>query len=238
MQSKIVRLIAAIFLVVGLVLMGGGIWAWSAHNRISSDGLRTQATVIDLEYRRDASQDGGGWAAVFEYQDRDGKTHIHRPNSTSNPPAYSHGETVDIFYLPDAPEQAMVDDFMGRWLLTTILSGMGAVFILLGGSMLALHLRGKHTQARLQKEGVEVLAKFTRCDPDPGIVVQGRTPWRVSAQAQDLESGKYSSYLSPPIWVDLTEALSGKTVPVLVDPSDDGSYWMDLTGYIDEDQFA
>lgn len=237
MKSKVGFWLGAVFLAVGLCIIGASGLTWKAQRDIFDNGIRTKAQVIDLQYIRDDEGDGS-WAPIFAFRDQQGKNHIYRPNSSSNPPAYSRNEIVDIVYLPDQPERAVVDDFTGRWLLPTFLLCFGGLFAAMGGTVMAIDRSSRRAENRMRDEGTLVMAEVTGCHPDSSLNVNGRTPWRVSAQAKDETSGKYKSYLSPPIWIDLSKPLKGKSVRVMVDPSGADDYWMDLTDYIEEDEFA
>ena len=225
----------AIFSIIGLAMGAGTIWAWSAGQRYINEGIATTGTVIDLEYR-DSDEGSGTYAPVVEFIDRDGVTRTHHSSSSSNPPAYKRGEEVTLYYLPDEPERAMIDSFSDRYLLPLILGLFALVFGGVGFGMIAFGIRKRRRLAHFKQRGLPIQAQFVECHRDTGIKVNGRSPWRVVAQATHPASGKQQDFVSDMIWVNLTEQLRGKRITVLVDPADPASYFIDLGEYMHDDE--
>ncbi len=98
-----------------------------------------------------------------------------------------------------------------------IFGGIGLVFVLIGLPFLYLYWKRRGVIARLKRAGERIEAEFMRCDVDIGTVVNGRNPYRVHAQGKHPKTGRLASFVSEPIWLDLSSTLEGKTVPVLVD---------------------
>jgi len=234
-MQKPLNWISWIFATVGLAMAGGAFWAWSSSQRYLNEGIETTGRVIDLEYR-DSDDSSGTYAPVVEFTDREGTQRIYRSSSSSNPPAYKRGEQVTLYYLPDEPERAMIDGFDDRYLLPAILGVFGLVFGGIGFGIIIYYLRQRQRNARLEKYGIPIQAKFVECYRDTSTSVNGRHPWRVVAQAAHPASGKQQDYVSDMIWVDLTEQLRDKRVTVLIDPQDPDSYGVDLDNYMHDNE--
>ena len=62
-------------------------------------------------------------------------------NSGANPPEFEVGRRVILLYDPQKPTHAEIDNFWSLWFLTILLSGIGAVFAMIGGGMLIYEMR-------------------------------------------------------------------------------------------------
>ena len=230
------RWISWIFSIFGTLMLAGTVWLWSSSQEIVSAGIRTTGEVIDLEYR-DSDEGSGTYAPIVRFTDRDGNTRYYHSTSSSNPPAYERGEQVTLYYMPGAPERAMIDSFSDRYLGPIILGFMGLIFGGVGYGLLYAQIRKRRRTAHLEQHGIPIHAEFVECYRDTSTRVNGRSPWKVVAQAQHPASGKLEDFTSDMIWVDLTQELTGRRIPVRVDPQDPQSYLVDLSQWLhDEDQ--
>ncbi len=236
-MSNVAKTIGLIFGTVGLAMAGGGAWLWNNSESYVENGILTQGTVVDLVYKSD-SDGSGTYAPVVEFTDRDGVSRRYHSNSSSNPASYSRGEKVDLYYMADAPEKAMIDSFTDRHLGPVVLGGMGLLFATVGGGMTFAYFRRRKIIAHLQDKGVPIEAEFQECYHDTTTKMNGRSPWRVVAQGRHPATGKIDDFRSEPIWVDLTNHLKGKRIRVLVDLADPEKHWVDLSEYISEEDAA
>lgn len=235
-MRKPLNIIGSIFAVIGTLMAGGAIWAWTHNESYVRDGIEVRGTVIDLDYSRDSDGDGS-YRPVVRFTDREGQSRVYYSNTGSNPPSYTRGEEVTLYYLPDQPERALIDSFTERYLLPLIFGIFGLVFGGIGYGLLFARYGAKRRAEHLKANGLPIQAKFVECYRDTTTKVNGRSPWRVTAQAGHPASGKQQDFVSEMIWVDLTDELTGKRVPVLVDPADPESYLVDLSQWMhDEEQ--
>lgn len=230
-MPRFVFWIGSIFLLVGLGLLTGAFFVERSARRFDASAVSAAGTVIDLA--RQSSDDGYTYAPVVEWYDEAGTRQEFVGSVASSPPAYDRGEAVAVLYPPGKPGKAKVADFTNRWFETLVLGGMGAVFSLVGGGIAFFYLRRRRQVAHLEQAGLPIQAKFLETFRDTRIEVNGRNPYRVAAQATHPATGKICRFESDPIWVDPTEALAGKTVPVLVDPHDEEAHFVDLSSCVD-----
>lgn len=230
-MPRFVLWIGLIFGIIGLAIIASGVWSWQSRQAIIAAGIRTTGIVTELDY-------SGTYYPVVEFRDRSGQPHTYRARSGSNPPSYTRGERVEIVYLPGNPEHALIDDFMGRWMLPAFLLCFGGVFAAVGWTTAYFYWRRKRMIAKVKQRGVPVTARFVESFRDTSITVNGRHPWKVAAQATNPLTGKQDAFESDAVWVDLSEVLAGKTVRVLIDPDRPDRHWIDLTDHVGEDDFA
>lgn len=57
------------------------------------------------------------------------ETHQFISNSGCKPACYKEGETVNVLYLPNHPEEAQLNTFLSLWVPTILICGIGVVFI-------------------------------------------------------------------------------------------------------------
>ena len=206
-----------VFAIIGLGVMAGGVLSHRSHQHIIDNGIRTRGVVVDLIRKTDG--DGvSTYAPAVEYRDRNRRPRIFRSSTGSSPPAYSRGEEVEIVYLPDRPERALIDDFSGRWFLPVFLLAFGAVFAVVGGGLAYFYIRRRKTIARLKVHGVPASARFVECYRDTSFRINGRNPYKVAAQGTNPVTGKLDTFVSDAMWVDLSQVLEGGVLKVMIDP--------------------
>lgn len=106
-------------------------------NALTADG-----TVVELI--RSRSSDSNTYRPVVKFETKDGSIIEFTSSSGSNPPSYSEGEIVEVLYQGWSPEQAKINGFFSLWGVPTILGGIGAVFFIVGFSIILLgSLKGK-----------------------------------------------------------------------------------------------
>lgn len=220
-----------LFSVVGTGMAIGALSILSADRELAAEGLRAQGTVIDLEFH--SKNDGGGtYRPVVEFVDEDGDRQLYRSPSGSNPAAYERGEIVEIIYLADSPEQAMIDSFSDRWLLPL---GLGVLALALGGAGYAALFFGIRRYKQIQwlkAHGSEIQADFVRCWCDTSIRLGNARPWRVEVEGLHPATGQTIKFVSDQVRRNLDRELEGKQVRVLVNPSKSDEHYVDLSRYL------
>lgn len=113
-------IIGLVFGVVGAILLSIIIYLIIANQNFLKEAHSTRAVVVSNPAR-----------PVFEYN-YDGQTYTHYSNVSSNPPAYHIGEEVEIYVNRNDPSDILIDTFMDRWFVITLLGGMGTLFFSIG----------------------------------------------------------------------------------------------------------
>lgn len=143
-------IIGAVFAGIGVILGAVCLLIVALDNDFRSSAVRTEGTVIGYEtrYGNHRDDDNGPsrrsvtYAPVVRFTTEDGRTiEFTSGVSRSNKPL--NGTKVDVLYDPDNPQHAKVDDMAGRLLAPVITGGLGALFLLIGLLLLALHLRAR-----------------------------------------------------------------------------------------------
>ena len=137
MKNNPVAILRLVFGAVGLVLCAV---AWLLHHNtatfIASAG-RTQGEVMRLLHVESSKRnESGTWKPLVRFKAPSGEIVEFAPSSSSSPPAYEVGETVDVFFDPNAPQDAMLDGFFSLWGGAAITGGLGLVFLLVTAGLL------------------------------------------------------------------------------------------------------
>lgn len=125
-----VRTVKIVFGLVGVSMLVG---AWLLQRNSSTfiaSASKAQGEVIALESvgssRRNSSPT---WRPRVRFKAPSGAIIEFAPSSSSNPPAYSEGEVVGVFFNPSNPQDARLDGFFDLWGGAAIVGGLGAVFL-------------------------------------------------------------------------------------------------------------
>lgn len=225
---KFLWIFGAIFLLAGVGMLTGGFFVWHSSADFAAHAVSAEGTVTDLAFSR-SSKGSGTYRPVVQFTTADGAI-VHMTGATgSSPPAYARGDHVRVLYDKANPEHARLDSFAENWLAPLILGGLGSVFTLVGGGVLAAMVRKRKVRAWLTQNGMRVQAKFESVDYDTSLTVNGRHPWRLSCQWQHPVTQKVYLFRSDPIWYDPTAFIKRDQLDVLVNADDPKQYAVDIS---------
>lgn len=228
--------IGLLFAAIGALLLGISGVSFLADQRTQGTAERAQGVVVRLAARRGG--DGTAYVPVVAWTDASGTRHVLTSNTGSNPASFERGEQVTVLYDPARPSKATIDSFGQRFTGILIFAGIGAVFGLIGGPLLYLYLRRRRVIARLKRSGERIDADFVRCALDISTVINGRSPFRVHAQGKHPKTGRLASFKSEPIFLDLTDTLEGKKIPVLIDRKRYRDHYVVLDAWVSREEMA
>ncbi|RSZ37130.1 MULTISPECIES: DUF3592 domain-containing protein [unclassified Variovorax] len=134
-----ITILRLVFGAVGIVLCAV---AWLLHHNTTSfieSASRTQGEVVRLLHVESSERnESGTWKPLVRFNAPSGEIIEFAPSSSSSPPAYEVGETVDVFFDPRNPQEARLDGFFSLWGGAAITGGLGAVFLLVTAALLFL----------------------------------------------------------------------------------------------------
>ena len=222
-----VIVVGAVFGVIGLGLLIGAFFALSSTLSFRSRSTAAGGVVEDLISSR-GSSGNTLYKPVVQWTDAKGGKHRLTGSVASSPSSYSRGEKVTVRYLADNPEGARLDSFTENWLLTLVLGLIGTAFAASGVGVGAYAWRQIKNLEWLKAHGTRIQAKFTGVVNDPRTKVNGRSPWRLTAQWQDPSNGSIRTFQSDAIWYDPTEYVKRESLDVLVNPDKPSVYTVDV----------
>ncbi len=214
-----------IFTVVGFGMIVGAFFLFTNTQDFLKNAQTTDGMVVDLV----RSSDSDTYRPVVEFTTRDGSVIEFTSSTGTNPPSFSEGEMVGIFYQESSPEQAKIDSFFSLWGGTVILGGLGSVFFLIGMSILLFgRLKGKKI-AYLRKNGIPIKAKFQSVDVNGSLEVNGRNPYQIRAQWKNPSTSELHIFHSENIWFDPTDHINTDEVTVLIERNNPKKYYVDIS---------
>jgi len=225
MKSMVI--VKYLFAIVGLGLLVGAYFAYTSTQNFLQSALTTTGTVTELV--RSRSDDSYTYRPVVEFTTRSGEKIEFTSSSGSNPPSYSRGEIVEVFYDQTNPEQAKINGFFSLWGMSLILAGIGTVFSIFGISIIAAdHIKSKQVDYLL-RNGVPIRAKFNKVEVNNSVKAKGRRPYRIFAQWLDPNTGMMQIFHSDNIWFDPTEHIPSDQITVLIEQNNPKNYHIDLS---------
>jgi hypothetical protein len=217
------------FLVPGVLMLLGA--AWLAHNAWSfrQAAKRAEGTVIANRFQA-GDEGGGAYHPEVEFRTPDGQTHRFLSGNGSSHASFQVGERVPLIYDEDTPEKASIDTFSEQYLGAIIVSILGTVFSLVGGIPVYLGLRKRRLADWVKRNGQAVEAQITGVHLRANIEVNGRNPYRITAQWTDSRASQVREFKSENLWFDPAPYMpSSESIRVLIDPNNPTRYWMDTS---------
>jgi Protein of unknown function (DUF3592) len=125
-------LFTAIFLLVGLGMLGGGAYNGVSTFHFLGNAVSASGVVIDLEARWDSDDGGYTYYPRVRFATEGGRPFEFTGNVGSSPASFDVGEEVRVLFDPAEPSKASIDSFMQLWFTPLLLAGMGTVFAAVG----------------------------------------------------------------------------------------------------------
>ncbi|HZR36040.1 MAG TPA: DUF3592 domain-containing protein [Nevskia sp.] len=214
-------------LLAGGAMLGGALLLGQHTRAFVARAQHASGEVVELVPHR--SSDSTTYAPAVRFVAADGQTIRFVASFSSSPPAFAVGERVDVLYPAGQPDQAKINAFFSLWGGAVILGGIGAVFLAVG---LALQLAARLARRREQDlllHGTPVMADFQSVDRNTRLEVNGRHPYRVTAQWRNPATGKVHVFQSRNLWYDPTPYLERRQLTVYLDTANPKRYHMDTS---------
>ena len=221
------KIARTIILLVGSGLLIGAWFLYSNTREFIATAMTVPGVVVDLKVS--TSDDSSTYAPVFEFMTLDGESFTVISSAGSNPPAYSRGEAVQVFYQADDPYDAKIDGFFSLWGGAVIVGTLGAIFFCVGVAIVLVPLFSRRKHGRLRSTGRPVVTKVISLREDTSVTMSGRHPYRIVTQWQNPVTTKVHVFDSESLWFDPSEYMANRDITVYIDPNDPDDYWMDTT---------
>jgi hypothetical protein len=132
-------------------------------------------------------------------------------------------------YQNSSPEQARINSFFSLWGASTILGGIGAVFFLVGFSIILFgSIKGKKIEY-LRKNGIPIKAKVQSVKTNDSFEVNGRNPYQIYAQWKNPATSELHIFSSENIWFDPTDHIKNDEITVLIEKDNPNKYYVDIS---------
>ncbi len=188
-----------------------------------------EGTVTELLEKRDKDDGSITYTPVVAFIADSGANVSFASSFSSKPAAYDVGETVEVLYAPDDPNDARIKGFGSLWLGPLIMGVLGFVFAGIGFGILIASRFNQKKRDWLMAYGTEIQAEFQSVERNTSLKVNGRSPWRIIAQWQNPETGQLHVFNSENVWFDPTKHVTPKQLKVLLDPKNSQRYHVDIS---------
>lgn len=224
---KLFRIARWTFGIVGLAMLAGALALYVNTRTFLQEATQAPGTVVELlPVRSDGSTT---WKPVVRFTTGAGREVEVRSSSSSSPPAYERGETVTVYYRPEAPASARISGFFSLWGGAVILASLGGVFFLVGAAGFVVPALLGRKADRLRAQGRRIETDVTGVEVNTSLSVNDRHPWRIVTQWLDPASSQLHLFRSENLWLDPTGQVQGRRITVFIDPSNPRSYHMDVS---------
>ena len=216
-----------IFGLIGLGMLVGAFFLFTNTQNFLKTATTSNGTVIDLQQSR--SSDSITYAPVVEFQTKDGSRIEFISSTSSNPPSYSRGETVEVLYNESSPEKARINGFFSLWGGALIVGLIGLVFFLIGFLIILFGTLKSKNIKKLKESGTRISAEFQSVQQNTSLTVNGRHPFQILAQWQNPSTSKIHIFNSDNLWFDPTEHITSDQISVFVDLDNPKKYYVDTS---------
>lgn len=218
-----------VFLVIGLALLIGARFVGNSAYEFTRNAVKASGTVVELqlvESKRSRNRNNSYvYYPVVTFTTAEGQTVTFRSRAGTNPPAYDKGETVEVLYLSDNPQNAQIKHWVSQWLLPTIILALGLINVLFGAIGLWVIHRNKKRLLNVKEQGEVVLAKFDQVERNTSLKVNGRSPYRIACQWFDpMEPSKVYLFRSENIWFNPEPYITKEQMTVYIDRKNPKKY--------------
>jgi hypothetical protein len=224
---KALSIIKYVFSIIGLGMLLGALYWYQSIQSFTEEALLTKGTVLELVASR--SDDSYVYKPVVRFTTERGESIEFISGTGSNPPGFTVGETVEIYYLAADPQEAMINDFFSLWGGPLIVAGIGIIFFIFGGSFFLVTQLRKRKEQYLKTNGLPVQTNFQSVEMNNSITVNGQHPYRVLTQWQNPETSEIHVFKSNNLWFDPTDYITEEYLTVLIDRTNPKKYYVDLS---------
>jgi len=206
---KVMLILGAVFMTMGLIFVSVGAWQWSVCSRLEREGVSVEATVrweSSDELRLLFEAEGQAWNVESMFQSDGIRT----------------GETLKVWYLPGNPAGARIID----WWTYGIFLIVGGVIGATGWGFIGWHMIAIRRMRHLKANGQKVLADVITVKQLYSVRINGRHPYVIYASCTHPYSGSAMTVKSRMLMTDPTPRLADGKVEVLVDMMNEKRYYM------------
>jgi hypothetical protein len=134
------------FVIVGVGMLAFVYWLHTQQQAFARIAISTVGTVIEMQERTSKSSSGSrstSYAPVVQFVTTREDVYTFTSVMSSNPPAYSVRDQVEVLYNPENPSEAVLarDNSIGTNPMMLIMSGLALSFIVIGGTVYVIQFR-------------------------------------------------------------------------------------------------
>lgn len=190
-------LCGAPFLIIGLYL---GIDEWQLADRFKREAQVTDGMVLTKRIRRERNGSSPSYWVGYRFAAANGAVVKSEAQvSVQLWDRLAEREPVRVTYLPDRPQANRIEGEHSGWLPPLIFTGLGVVFVPIGGWIFLKGVAGIRRELRLESQGVTGEATVVEVAP-ANMSINGVPQWRIRYRFRDYggNTREAQSSLMPP----------------------------------------
>lgn len=186
-MNRFLLLFGGIWFLVGLPFTVIGIYVWTAEREFDRDARVATGVVLSKDVNHSRNKDGStstSYSVRYRFTPRggrslEGESGVDRDGWNR----LAEREPIEIAYLPSDPSNNRVRGIR-KMVLAWIFTGLGSLFTVAGGVILAFGIRGSVRHRRLRANGLTADAVVTRVQAS-NVRVNRRRQARVCYEFRD-----------------------------------------------------
>tara|TARA_B100000809_G_C15037492_1_gene494299 strand:+ start:388 stop:1086 length:699 start_codon:yes stop_codon:yes gene_type:complete len=217
---------------IAFPLVGIGLLSLAVFMALNTSNFLKAATagageVIDLV--ESVSDGSTTYAPVVRFATSNGQEYEFKSNTSSNPPSYNIGESVEVLYIHSSPSDAKINGFFSLWGVSIISGILGAVFFTIGLGLGVFSFVQGRSSAYLKENGKVLKATLKDVELNDSLEVNGKNPYKLIAEWTDPVTQKNHTFISKNIWFNPTDHISEDVLTVYVDKLKPKKYLVDIS---------
>jgi hypothetical protein len=136
----ILKGVAGLFLLVGLLMLTLGVFFGLRTQRLVKHGITMPGVVIEnvVEERVDYDRDNHSrtishtYRPKVRFRSQNGEEEVFTSSAGFGRPAHAQGEAVEVLYDPAAPQRAEIKGFWSLWMGPIVAGFIGFIFLAVG----------------------------------------------------------------------------------------------------------
>lgn len=224
---KVIAIVKYTFTLIGIGMLAGAFLLYKSTSSFLAEATKTEGTVVDLI--RSQSSNSTTYRPVVHFLGQNGQTIEFVSSTGSNPPSYSKGQKVEVMYRPTEPQDAKINGFFSLWGGPIFLSGIGAVFFIIGAGIILVGSQKSRKDEFLRKNGTPIETEFQSVEQNTALSVNGKHPFMVLTQWLNPATSELHIFKSNNLWFDPSSFIKTKKITVFIENNNPKKYFVDLS---------
>ncbi|MEQ5092806.1 DUF3592 domain-containing protein [Proteus terrae] len=217
-----------IFALIGAIIFIVALFVIKSELNVVRNGIETTGIVIDQSVSK--SSDGDYfYHPIIQFNTEDNREITFRSPEGSSQSRFYLGEKINVIYLPNDPQRATINNFLGLYGAGTILSIFGLLFASTGLIPLYFIRRRATRDQRLKRDGMPINVKISEIIINSNISFNHRSPYQIIADYHDTLNNRLIRYKSGYIFFDPTPYINRELITVYVDKKNPKIYYLDTS---------
>lgn len=207
--------IGLIFVIVGIII---GINVFNYENKVDTIG-----TIVDIYSHRSNRDTTHKVLVKYNANDKEYESILNSYSSS-----FYVGKEIDIYYDIDNPNKIGVKSLDYVFL---IFPGLGAIFVIIGGTGIVVNISKKRMEKYLRKNGDIIHANYIETVLNTTYSVNGRHPYNIICEWNNIEDGKKYIFKSKNIWINPENIINERNIEnfiVYIDLKNKKRYLVDI----------